>query len=486
MTQQINIDIRKWDLPPVYIPLLYDNNPTKLFYGSRNGAKTDFACMRKVQRCITLPYFNCMMVRKFKGDVRDSVYKTLLSVIDRMGIKSLFKTNDNRMTITCIVNGNSFIPLGLYESAGADGTAKGKLNPTDAIVDELDQITEEEFEDMDLSLRGSDDLETIGIFNTKNIDEDHWIFKRWFIDKDKFEKLDGTHSYIKSKRRNTTILHTTYKMNPFVSSQVLDKFEDQKEFSPEKYDVHGLGLLKVVKQSNMALPKFNRADHVSDEVEFNPDALVYLAWDFNRLPHHTVSLWQFGGADDIEKHYFWNMPKEFCLPDTKIKDVTIEIIKYLKHKGYVSKRVVIVCDFSGNTKRDDGSDINKIKKELKRAGLDVQDRTIVNPSVLSSLDFLNDCFAGIIKVCNQNTNHAGYSIKLKINPSCNFHIADYGKTKTDSEGRLLKVKETEIMIEEGVKVKRTFEKRGHGVDNTRYVMTSIFRNEYFLHKSSNV
>lgn len=493
MNQEINIKLSKFSFAPEYIPLLRDNNPTKLFYGSRNSAKSDFACVKKIIRCVTLPYFKCLMVRKFKSDVRGSIFETVLQVIKRMGLSEFFTTHENRMEIVFNLNGNKFIPLGLYESAGAEGTAKSKLNPTDALVDELDQATEDEFEDMDLSLRGSDDLETIGVFNTKNVDENHWIFKRWFIDKEKFEKIDGSHSYVKSKRRNTTIIHTTYKMNPFVTSQIIDKFDDQKEFTPEKYDVHGLGLMKVVKQSNMALPKFNRADHVSDEVGFNPDALVYLAWDFNRLPHHTVSLWQFGGVQlmvgiDERNHYLWNMPKEFCLEDTSVKGVTIEIIAYLKLKGYSSKRVAIVCDYSGNARRDHGakSDINKIKTELKRAGFEVQDRTIVNPSVLASLDFLNDAFGGYVRISKMNDNHADKILKLQIHPSCSFHIADFEKTKTDDSGQLLKVKKTETLIEDGVKVKRSYQVRGHGVDNTRYIMTSIFRNEYSLHKSANV
>ncbi len=476
----INIKLEKWHFAPEFIPLLHDKNTTKILYGSRNSTKSDIACFIALYRCLTLPYFKCLMVRKFQSDVRESLYDTLKGVAKRIGIDHLFEFKDHAMQILCRANGNSFMPMGLYEHAGKTGNAKSVLNPTDAIVEEADQCTENEVEEMIFSLRGSNDIQVILIFNTHVVDENHWIFKRWFPPRESFEKLDGSHTYVKSTRRNTTIMHSTYLMNPYVPQNILEMFEDQKRYSYERYQITGLGLIMTAKQSNMALKAFDRIKHVSDKVQFNKEALVYLSWDFNRLPHHTVGLWQFGGFERGTNEYFWNLVNEFCLPDHSVKEVTQKIIEYLKQKGYATNRIVIICDYSGNTKKDhDTTDfVAQIKTKLKGANFDVQDRTVVNPSVATSLDFLNDIFNGYVKVSKENSNHGGANIKIQISPLCGYHIADFEKTKTDTDGTILKTTASDTFLEDGIKVKRTYQARGHAVDGSRYMAVTVFKSEY--------
>ncbi len=474
----INLKLEKWHFAPEFIPLLHDTNTTKILYGSRNSTKSDIACFIKIMRCLTLPYFKCLMVRKFQSDVRKSLFDTIESVCKRIGVHHLFDFKDHTMEIICRINGNSFMPMGLYEHAGKTGNAKSVLNPTDAIVEEADQCTENEFEEMVLSLRGSDNIEVTVIFNTNVVDEEHWIFKRWFPPRESFEKMDGSHTYVKSKRKHTTIMHSTYLMNPYVPQAILDMFEEQRIHAPERYMIQGLGLIMTVKQSNMALKAFDRITHVSDKAEFRKDALVYLSWDFNRLPHHTVGMWQFGGSDAYD--FNCDLVNEFCLPDKSVKEVTAEISKWLKSKGYETKRIVIVCDYSGNTKKDhDSSDfIAKIKAELVRNGFEVTDNTVVNPSVVTSLDFLNDMFSGYVKVSKQNENHANKTIRMRVNPNCSYHIADFEKTKTDTDGTILKTTVTDTFIEDNIKVKRTYQARGHAVDGSRYMAVTVFKSEY--------
>jgi len=370
----LTIELDKYNFAPEFIPLLHDKNTTKILYGSRESTKSDIGCFLKIVRCLTLPYFKCLMTRKFKEDVKGSIYETLTKVIKRLQIEHLFEFRESPLSITCKHNGNYFVALGLYEHAGKTSNAKSINDPTDAICDELDQCTENEFEEMVFSLRGTEDIEVIGIFNTHVVDEENWIFKRWFPPIHTFEKHDGSHSYIKSKRAGTTIMHSTYKMSPFVSKRKLELFEDQKEHAPERYDVTGLGLIKAVKQSNMALKAFDRVAHISDKVKLNSEALVYLSWDFNKMPHHTVGMWQFGGFDQKTNEYFWDLITEFCIPELSVKEVTKKAIDYLSQKGYISKRIVIICDFSGNKQDDhDTNDfISKIKQTLREAALAAQ------------------------------------------------------------------------------------------------------------------
>lgn len=474
----------KYDVPQVYLPMFHDKHFVKLFYGSRSSAKSHFAALLKLLRAIELPYFKCLMVRKIKDAIKDSIYSTLKEVAERHGIDDQFEFNDHTGRITCIANGNSFVPKGTHETLGSGGNAKGVTNPTDALIDEMDEITESEYKSLVYSIRGSNDLEIIGIFNTNRIDQDHWIFKRWFPPTNTFEVPDGSHTYIKSKRSNTIILHTNYKMIPYVSEQIKEEFEYDKKYDYEYYELDGLGLIKTVKSVHMAFKYYDPKVHVDKSIVFNPNMLVYLHWDFNRLPHHTVGLSQPNGYNSSENIYQWNIVKEFCLTDKSISEVQEEINLYLKKKNYMNDNVAIVCDYSGNTKKDHDSvsDVNKIIKALKKGGFSVINRTKVNPSVTASLSFVNDVFKESVKMSSRS-NHPGATIRLRIHPGAKFHCDDFKKTKKNKAGGILKVTQRDQFIEDGIRVTRTYQARGHAVDGTRYLFTGVFEEEYNEHKS---
>jgi len=426
------------------------------------------------------------MVRRVKESVSNSIYDTLKSCAKRNKIDQYFEFNDHRSKIKCIINDNVFLPMGTYESVGKTGPSKSIANPTDALIDEMDELTESEFTKLVFSIRGSDDMEVIGVFNTNIVDEEHWIFKRFFPPVETFERKDGKHTYVKSKRNNVTILHTTYLMNPYCNQQTRDDFEQERINNPDNYEIEGLGLIKAIKMSNLALDEFDRRKHIKDDIEFNPDALTYFSWDFNKLPHHTVGCWQFGGFDKANNEYKWNLIKEFCLENHSITKTQKEINKWLKRMKYQPQKVVIVCDYSGNTKRDHDakSSVNRIKSELSIGGFKVVDRTIVNPPVITSLNFLNDIFAGAVKVSTANSSYGGAAIKIQIHPECKFYIADFEKTKTDKEGKILKITKRDSFVEDGITVNRTYQVRGHAVDNSRYLFTSVFSFEYQHNKSA--
>ena len=480
--------IGNYQVPDIYKPLLYDDiHFIKLLYGSRSSAKSDFAVLRKLQRCLTMTYFKCLMTRKVQKAVKKSIYDKVRSVAKRHKIDHLFKFNDHLTEITCLSNGNRFLPLGTYETLDSSGNAKSVDDPTDALIDEMDELSEEEFKSLMFSIRGAkngETLEIIGIFNTNKIDEDHWIFKRWFPPVNTFERPDGMHTYIPSTRNNTIILHTNYLMNPFNNQTQIQAFQEEKEKDPEYYEVHGLGLIKTVNISNRALKHYSPSIHVSETVQVNPNALIYFSWDFNRIPHHTVGAWQFGGYDASENAYYWHLVREFCLPDHSISETAKEVNKWLKNIEYMSTEVSVVCDYSGRTKRDHDSitDTNKVKNGLIKGGYYPIDRSIVNPSITASLGFLDDIFEEQV-IMGPYCEHPGSTLKIRIHPSCTFYCADFKTCKKTKEGKILKAKQTEKFIEDGVVVKRTYEARGHAIDNSRYLFASVFEAEYQVYKS---
>lgn len=465
----------------VYRPLLHDTNRTKVIMGSRSSAKSTFAAQKMVIKCLQKPKgkFKCLMVRKMKEDVRETIYSTIKSVIEQWGLSPYFRFYEGAPKIVCTLNGNSFLTKGLNEVGGKSGNAKGIQNPTDAIIDEADEITLIEYIKLSGSLRGSNDIEEFLLFNPT--EEDHWIIKRFFPPKETFELYDGSHTYIESKVESATVLHTTFMNNPHLSEGELDFFRTLKITDPELYETDGLGLLKATKTGGEALKKFNREEHVTDLDLFNPERRVLLCWDFNRRPHHTVGIWQFwfdptAGVNGI---FYADLCKEFVLPEHSVNDTQKAINTWLKERKYVLRTIRLIGDHSGTKQMDSGSEafIAKIEREIRAEGFDVLNETQANPGVVSSLEFLNDIFAGNVFLADQS-NFPGVKVAIRVHASCKFHIADFGKTKVDKEGKILKIEERQIVKDGSVTKVVSVQVRGHGVDEARYMAVGVFEEEY--------
>jgi PBSX family phage terminase large subunit len=466
---------------PVYRPLLSDRNRTKIIYGGRGSAKSFYAAQHKIIRCLTKKKFKCLMVRKMRSDVRESVYTTIKGVIEALGLEEYFRFMEASPKIVCKLNGNIFIPLGVNEVGGKSGTAKSIFNPTDAIIEEADELTEDEYDKLTLSLRGSNDLEEFLLFNPPN--PDHWIVKKYFPARSTFEKQDGTHTYIKATQPDITILHTNYLMNSFCTEGEAKKHEELLRTNPEKYKVQSLGLLHKPRTDGLAVPNFERTKNVFDFQLFNPRRRCVVGWDFNRLPHHTVGIWQMHLQGKI---FYLDLCKEFCLKEKSVRQVQQEVNKYLKAQKYEPNIVRYIGDFSGKANRD--WDIlpmaSKVKEELAKAGFRVIDETKPNPSVATSLDFLNDILGDSEFLSDSAGLGNDIRIQIRIHSSCVFHIEDFEECRTTPDGKLLKVKVTEWILDNGIKVKRTYEKRGHAVDKTRYVIVGCLESEYDEYKSN--
>lgn len=465
---------------PVYMPLLHDTNRTKIIYGGRGSAKSVFAVQKKIIKCIQKPSgkFKCLMTRKMKEDVRESIYQTVKDVIKLWGLEQYFIFYEGMPKIVCKLNGNSFIPKGLNSTSGKSGNAKSVRNPTDAIIDEADEITLEEYIKLTGSLRGSNDIEEILIFNPP--EEDHWIIKTFFPPKETFELHDGTHTYIKATQPGVTILHTTHKNNPFLSDKERWGYEMLKDTHPEYYDTECLGLLSATKKGGEALKNFDRSVHVVEEDLFNKDRRVLLCWDFNRRPHHTVGLWQFWYSS-VDNIFYADLCDEIVEPEASVREVAKEGIDRLRVKNYSLKALRLIGDHSGTKQIDSDMEtfLSKIERTLSRAGFDVIHETKPNPRVISSLEFLNDLFGGYVYLADES-NFPGVKIQIRVNAKCKYHIADFEKTKTDKEGKLLKIEATDIVKDGSIQKKVRYQIRGHAVDESRYMAVGVFEEEYRL------
>ena len=159
-------------------------------------------------------------VRKTSRSIRYSLFQLLVDTIKSSELGKFFQINKTEMSISC-VTGAKFI------SSGLDDVEKLKSisGINRIIVEEASEITEEEFSQLDLRLRGKNDIghQMTLIFNP--ISELHWLKRRFFD----------------SAPDDCYILKTTYKDNWFIDDAYRNKLQRLKEEDYQYYKIYALG-----------------------------------------------------------------------------------------------------------------------------------------------------------------------------------------------------------------------------------------------------
>lgn len=223
---QVNIPKRAFNA--VYLPLLHDDEHRYIvLYGGAGSGKSVFAAQRLIVRMMSKALCNVLVVRKVGDTNRTSTYALLRQVISRWGLGQLFDITDLR--IVCRMTGNECIFKGLDDAEKIKSVTFAKGELTDIWIEEASEVTEEDFNQLDIRLRGKGIHGQITLsFNPINIL--HWLKRRFF------DRQDD----------RAVTLKTTYKDNAFLDEDYKKTLEGYKTSDPYYYDVYCLGQWGVI------------------------------------------------------------------------------------------------------------------------------------------------------------------------------------------------------------------------------------------------
>lgn len=235
---QVNIPRRAFNA--AYLPLLEDEQHRYLvLYGGAGSGKSVFAAQRLIVRMMSKKLCNVLVVRKVGDTNRTSTFALLRQVITRWGLYSLFDITDLR--IVCKVTGNECIFKGLDDPEKIKSVTFAKGELTDIWIEEASEITEEDFNQLDIRLRGKGIHGQITLsFNPVNIL--HWLKKRFFDQQDD----------------RAITLKTTYKDNAHLDDDYRRTLEGYKDTDPYYYQVYCLGQWGVIGKTIFDAAKVNR------------------------------------------------------------------------------------------------------------------------------------------------------------------------------------------------------------------------------------
>ena len=300
--------LRKTWFNPLYFHLRkYVEDPKIrriMVYGGKSSAKTFtiaqlFNILSYSQKC------SCIAYRKEQTTIKISLKPAFVKAIETTYMNAAYDIQD------FTIKGNNSKHI-VFKGIDSEGKIKGIEGFKYMLLDELDHYTEEEFMQANLSLRG---MQGQKIFATWNpVDENIWIKK--YIDRldwidlplaikgNKYSQLDKTSFIKKSTDGKTLLIKTTYFDNKWIvgangygsrDQNLIDEYEQLKTIDPNSYNVNVLGEWGVRDKSNKFAFAFEASKHVGS-VEYNPDYLIWLSFDFNVNP---ISCTAFQYYDDV-------------------------------------------------------------------------------------------------------------------------------------------------------------------------------------------
>ena len=333
----INLKIKPSVFCPIYYPYLLDYQYRyNVFYGGRASGKTKFIMQKllikglKEKRTI-------LLMRKQTTQLRDSVWKEILQVIDDFHLSQFFTVNKTEFRITCLINGTEFKCLGLDEPE----KIKGFADISDVFLDEVTGFNQEDVELIDGTLRSPKfKLPLQMYFSFNPISKANFVYKYFGFD-------TGI------TPPNTFILKSTYLDNPFLGENVAERYEALKQRDYRRWQIEALGdfvsLDKLVFQ-NYKVEEF-------DHTKINGTLLCGLDYGFvNDISAFVASLLD----EENKKIYIFKIWGD----TNKTND---ELSNIIKSMGFSKSLIIADCAEQKSIEEMKRAGILRIKPSVKGA-----------------------------------------------------------------------------------------------------------------------
>jgi len=418
----------------VYLPLFEPNDiDLEFLYGTRDTGKSKAGAQLAVfEWSKTKEDFSCLLVRKVKATIKGTIYANVKSIIKEWQLSNYFHSIKSPLEISSKINN------GIFTGHGFDDGSKVKsmFNPTMALVEEGDQLSQEDFMMILTTVRHNYiKTKVVFMFNPempKGIDkkEEWWLWQDWFSHTNEKSftntKLveyiddDGNQRILKIKYR---AIHSTFDKNPYCPPVRKAMYHLLKKTNPAKWLPYAKGEWGIREIKSPAIVTFNSDKHVG-KVEI-VEGVPLLFWlDFNVDPL-ACTVWQIYRENGVHKI---RGVREIKIKAKEGVHNTQQLIDFIKLN--YSDKLHSICfsgDATGNMGRSEGLSnwiqINNVFTLGRRLQVPKS-----NPNVNASIDLMNYIFY----------NHPD----LLIDSSMETTIFELKYTERDDKG-LIKDKRSE-------------------------------------------
>lgn len=266
--------LSKWILP-VYWPYVRDYiTRFNVFYGGAGSGKSHFVAQKVILKALQYKR-KVLVVRKVGNTLKDSVWAMFLKLLYQMPgvIRSI---NKSEYTIE-LISGSIFLFKGLDDPE----KIKSIEGITDIVVEEASELTEDDFDQLNLRLRAVCGMLQIHLmFNP--VSKANWVYSRFF--------KDGT-------PEDTIVVHTTYKDNPYLPKEYIDSLLRLEKNNPAYFKIYVLGDFATL--DKLVFPVKTVRLISQDEVKGLP---FWIGMDFGYTNDPTAITWGF--CDQVNRRLY--------------------------------------------------------------------------------------------------------------------------------------------------------------------------------------
>jgi phage terminase large subunit len=323
-----------------YSPCMRNNKRYEVLYGGAGSGKSVFTAQKIVLKMLAEKGHKWLIARKVARTNRHSTFSLIRSIIVESELSHLFSTNKSEMEITA-ANGNQIL------FAGLDDVEKLKsiAGITNIWIEEASEISEDDFNQLDLRLRGQTRHAKQIALTFNPVSAQSWLKKRFFDVEDE----------------QVMVLKTTYKNNPFIDEEYKKVLEKLKHQDPIYYKIYALGEWGAL--GNLILTNWQASERIYQDENYYDQVLCGMDFGFN----HASAFLKVGLKDgDI---YIFDEVYEKGLTNP-------ELIELVKEKA--NKNNIIYADSAEPARI----------LEFKRAGLNVKAVKKGQDSVRNGIEFL--------------------------------------------------------------------------------------------------
>ena len=215
----------------VYKPLFTEHPRYFILMGGRGAGRSTVASQFANAKLIAPEYFRCAIMRFILSDVRNSIFREITDRAEESGILDKFSIRDMNIQY----GKNSINAVGFRKSSGDQKSKlKSLASYNCVIIEEADEIPEDDFMQLDDSLRTvKGDITIILLLNPPA--KGHWILNRWFNLEDSEQK--GFYiPVLKPEFKDTVAIRADYHSNEAnIAPASIEQYENYKTTKPSHY-----------------------------------------------------------------------------------------------------------------------------------------------------------------------------------------------------------------------------------------------------------
>ncbi|MBQ7143731.1 MAG: PBSX family phage terminase large subunit [Oscillospiraceae bacterium] len=162
-----------------FLPLYFDTHRYLVLKGGGGSGKSVFAATKLLERCLAEPGHRFLVCRKVARTLKESCWRLFERMLSERGLRGAVKLSRSEPSMS-FPNGSMLL------FAGLDDVEKLKsiADLTGIWVEEASEITEDDFRQLDIRLRGETAWYKQIILSFNPVSANHWLKRRFFDEPD--------------------------------------------------------------------------------------------------------------------------------------------------------------------------------------------------------------------------------------------------------------------------------------------------------------